>query len=204
MIDTRLVRAISLFSVLLLSACAAGQRIPEDSFYRLESTPPAVVQTSPALPGMLLVQGGTAAPIYRDRALLYSEAGSPEKLQRYHYQYWVDSPPLLLQRGLADYLRQSGVATQVLLPEDGVNPTYRLRIDIERFEHLRGPDGGVVAVALRVILAERATGALRLQAQFQREAAVQGEDFSAVTSAYQQVLAALYGQILTRLLIGSE
>jgi ABC-type uncharacterized transport system auxiliary subunit len=180
-----------------------GARIPEDNFYRLENVAPVSALAAPALQGILMVQGGTAAPVYRDRALLYSESDSPERLQRYHYQYWIDSPPQLLQSGLADYLRKAGVARQVVLPQDSVDADFRLRVDIERFEHIRGQssdrNGGQVAVALRVTLIERATGKLLMQAQLQTDAAVQGGEFSAVAIAYQQAMMDLYGRILAQL-----
>jgi len=194
---------ISLVACLMLGACMGGARIPEDNFYRLENVAPINALTAPVLKGILMVQGGTAAPVYRDRALLYSEPGSPERLQRYHYQYWIDSPPQLLQSGLADYLRTAGVARQVVLPQDSVDADFRLRVDIERFEHIRGQsssrNGGQVAVALRVTLIERATGKLLMQAQLQTDAAVQGGEFSAVAIAYQQAMTELYGRILAQL-----
>jgi len=194
---------LSLVACLMLGACMGGARVPEDNFYRLENVAPVDALTAPALQGILMIQGGTAAPVYRDRALLYSEPGSPGRLQRYHYQYWIDSPPQLLQSGLADYLRAAGVARQVVLPQDGVDADFRLRIDIERFEHIRGQDssrnGGQVAVALRVTLIERATGKLLMQTQLQSDAAVQGGEFTAVAIAYQQVMTELYGRILTQL-----
>jgi len=194
---------LSLVACLMLGACMGGARVPEDNFYRLENVAPVDALTAPALQGILMIQGGTAAPVYRDRALLYSEPDSPGRLQRYHYQYWIDSPPQLLQNGLADYLRTVGVARQVVLPQDGVDADFRLRIDIERFEHIRGQDssrnGGQVAVALRVTLIERATGKLLMQTQLQSDAAVQGGEFPAVAIAYQQVMTELYGRILAQL-----
>jgi ABC-type uncharacterized transport system auxiliary subunit len=202
--ESVLIRGVlSLVACLMLGACMGGARVPEDNFYRLENVAPVDALTAPALQGILMIQGGTAAPVYRDRALLYSEPGSPGRLQRYHYQYWIDSPPQLLQSGLADYLRTAGVARQVVLPQDGVDADFRLRIDIERFEHIRGQDssrnGGQVAVALRVTLIERATGKLLMQTQLQSDAAVQGSEFSVVAIAYQQVMTELYGRILAQL-----
>jgi ABC-type uncharacterized transport system auxiliary subunit len=191
----------SLMVCLMLGGCAGAARIPEDNFYRLESTAPVTSLTAPVLDGVLMVQGGTAAPIYRDRALLYSEPGAPERLQQYHYHYWIDTPPQLLQRGLADYLRKAGVARQVVLPEDGVDAAYRLRVDIERFEHVRDRNGGEVAVALRMTLTERASGKLVMQEQLSLVDAVRGDEFANVTAAYQRVLTELYGRILARLRI---
>lgn len=184
---------------LLLSACAGGTRVPEDSFYRLEIDAPAARMESPALRGILAVQVGTAAPVYRDRAFLYSDARQPGRLQRYHYHYWMDAPPRLVQRSLADYLRAAGIATAVVTPEDAIDERYRLRVDIERFEQRRARDGGDVTVELSLTLSERGTGALLLQERVQGGAAVRGDDHPALAAAYRRATEETYARVLARL-----
>lgn len=188
-----------LVAAVLLSACAGGARVPEDSFYRLEIGAPALRMEPPALAGILSVQVGSAAPVYRDRAFLYSDAQMPGRLQRYHYHYWVDAPPRLVQRSLADYLRAAGIATAVVTPEDAIDARYRLRVDIERFEQRRDRDGGDVDVALSLTLSERATGAVLFQERLQGEAAVQGGDHPALAVAYRRATEDVYARILIRL-----
>lgn len=183
----------------LLTACAGGARVPEDSFYRLEIGAPAQQLATPALAGVLSVQAGAAAPIYRDRAFLYSDAAMPGRLQRYHYHYWMDAPPRLVQRSLAEYLRAAGIATAVVTPEDAIDERYRLRVDIERFEQRRDRNGGAVDVVLSLTFSERATGELLLQERLQGVATVQGGDHPALATAYQRALEELYARILTRL-----
>lgn len=184
-------------AALLLAACAGGARVPEDNFYRLDIAAPAARLAVPALAGVLSVQAGAAAPVYRDRAFLYSDARTPERLQRYHYHYWTDAPPRLLQRALADYLREAGVATAVVMPEDGIDARYRLRLDIERFEHVRGRDGGSVVVAARLNLGERGSGTLLLQERIEAEAAVQGGEHADLAEAYRRASQDLFARIVT-------
>lgn len=188
----------ALLSALLLAGCGGVARVPEDNFYRLDVAAPAAHSPVPALADGLVVQGGVAAPLYRDRALLYSEPASAARLQRYHYHYWADSPPQFVQRGLADYLRAAGVAAPVLLPENGIDAAYRLRVDIERFEHVRGVANGQVDVALRVTLTARERGVL-WQDLLRAGAPVAGADFTAVAAAYEQALTDLYARIAERL-----
>jgi ABC-type uncharacterized transport system auxiliary subunit len=192
-------RLALLAAFLMLTACAGGARVPEDSFYRLETGPPAVRMATPALDGILSVQVGSAAPVYRDRAFLYSDARQPGRLQRYHYHYWLDTPPRLVQRSLADYLRAAGIATAVVTPEDAIDERYRLRVDIERFEQRRDRDGGAVTVALRLTLSERGSGTLLLQERLQGEAGVRGGDHADLAAAYRTATGAAYAQLLTRL-----
>lgn len=181
--------------LVLLAGCGSAPPIPSNSFYRLDIAAPATRLTAPKLNGILSVQVGAAIPLYRDRALLHSEPGAEGTLQRYHYHYWVDTPPHLLQISLADYLRSLGVAPVVVMPEDGVDEQYRLRLDIDRFEHQRGPGGGLVSVGVRVLLTERASGRLLLQERLRADATVQGDDFTRLAAGYQQATTDLFEQV---------
>jgi len=186
-------------SLVLLAACSSAPPIPTNSFYRLDITDPETRLDNPLLKGVLSVQVGAAIPLYRDRALLHSEPGNESTLQRYHYHYWVDTPPHLLQIELADYLRTAGVAEVVVMPEDSVDERYRLRLDIDRFEHQRGTGGGKVRVGVRLLLTERVSGKLLLQQQLQADAIVQGNEYSKLAVGYQQAVAELCGQVVTLL-----
>lgn len=190
---------VLLATLLLLTGCSSAPPIPTNSFYRLDIAAPEVRLDSPVLKDTLSVQVGAAMPLYRDRALLHSEAGAETSLQRYHYHYWIDTPPHLLQIELADYLRDAGVAAVVVMPEDSVNEVYRLRLDIDRFEHLRGANGGKVSVGLRVLLTERSAGRLLLQDRLVAEAVVQGEDFARLTAGYQQAVTELFERVVVLL-----
>lgn len=202
MIESVLIRWVAMLAVSLsLGGCAGAARIPEDSFYRLEIAAPTARLPAPALTGMLVVQSGASAPVYRDRALLYSAPAAPGRLQRYHYQYWIDTPPQLVQRSLADYLRAAGVATSVVPPEEGSAARYRLRADIERFEHVRGQGhgNGTVEVTLRVILSERGGATVLMQDSVSAEAAIADSDFPAVADAFERALTDVYAHVVTRL-----
>lgn len=192
-------RLTPLLLAVLLSACAGGARAPEDSFYRLEIAPPPARLATPLLDGILSVQVGSAAPVYRDRAFLYSETREPGRLQRYHYHYWMDTPPRLVQHTLAEYLRAAGVASAVVTPTDGIDERYRLRVDIERFEQRRARGGGDVTVALRLMLSERGSGALLLHERLQGEAAVDGGEHADLAAAYRRATETVYAQLLERL-----
>lgn len=173
--------------------------MPEESFYRLDAGAPAVVQAIPEFDGVLSVQFVAAAPLYRDRAMLYTEPSAPARLQRYHYHYWIDTPPLLLQRGLADYLRSAGLASRVVTPDEGVDAERRLRVVLERFEHERGPHGGRVNVMWTLTLSERPSGRLVQQERLQAAAEVRGDEFSAVADAYARAVTDLYARSLDML-----
>lgn len=196
MTKSAIVRLVLCACLVLLAGCGSAPPIPSNSFYRLDIAAPATRLEAPLLNGILSVQVGAAIPLYRDRALLHSEPGAAGTLQRYHYHYWIDTPPHLLQISLADYLRSLGVAPVVVMPEDGVEEQYRLRLDIDRFEHQRGPGGGLVSVGVRVLLTERTTGRLLFQKRLQADAAVQGDDFTRLAAGYQQATTELFGHVV--------
>lgn len=182
-----------------LSACGGVSQIPEDSFYRLDVASPAAAETRFLGDASVAVQAVAAVPLYRDRALLYSEAAMPERLRRYHYHYWVDRPPALLQRGFADYLRAAGAAGRVVTADQSMDVDYRVRLVLEHFEHQRDTRGGRVLVGWRLEVTEPRSGRLLREDRLQAEADVRGEDFSAVTGAYARAVSELYGRSLDAL-----
>ena len=185
-----------LLLALALSACGGVSRVPEESFYRLDAAPPEAIEAAPLRNATVSVQAVAAVPLYRDRALLYSDASTPERLQRYHYHYWIDRPPQLLQRGFADYLRAAGFAGRVITPDQGTDADYRVRLVLERFEHQRGTQGGRVLVGWSLAFTEPRSSELLREERMQTEAEVRGDDFSAVTRAYTRAVSELYGRSL--------
>ncbi|MFZ5619938.1 MAG: ABC-type transport auxiliary lipoprotein family protein [Pseudomonadota bacterium] len=178
-----------------LTGCGGSVRVPEDSFYRLDIPAPAAAQAAPAIDGTLRVEVDAAAPVYRDRSLLYSTADAPARLQRYHYHHWIDAPPRLLEQRLADYLRAAGVASQVVARDDRLDGRYRLRLQLRRFEHQRGRDGGRVSLAVELLLSDGAGGGLLLRERIRAERPVAGDAFPAVIEAYRQCVADAFGQV---------
>lgn len=185
--------------VAALSGCGGSVRIPEDSFYRLDIPVPAATRAAPAIDGVLRVEVDAAAPIYRDRSLLYSTAEAPARLQRYHYQHWIDAPPRLLERRLAEHLRAAGVAPEVVARGDRRDGRYRLRLQLQRFEHVRGRDGGRVSLAVQMLMSDGAGGELLLHEYIRAEQPVAGDAFPAVVEAYQRCVTEVFGQVQSAL-----
>jgi ABC-type uncharacterized transport system auxiliary subunit len=105
---------------LLLAACG-GAKLPRDHYYRLEAAPPADPLAVPCLLGSLRVTPLRSDALTRGTVLLRSNAARPHEVLRDPYRHWVDSPTTLLQRAIADFLRQARVA-DVVLPVDTTLP----------------------------------------------------------------------------------
>ena len=115
-----------------LLGCAAGPA-PRDHFYRIEVAAPSA--GGDALPGTLEVERFSSDGTLRDRGMLRATTTSPE-VTPYAYHRWVDSPPLLLQRALADYLRAAGVAERVVTPDAGATEDWQVNGTLRRLDQL--------------------------------------------------------------------
>jgi ABC-type uncharacterized transport system auxiliary subunit len=122
-----------------LSACASGPA-PRDHFYRIQPGPAAPVATP--LPGTLEVERFSSSDTLRERGILRTTPGSPS-VTPYSYHRWVDSPTLLLQRALAGYLRDAGMAENVVTAEAGAPDDWQVGGHIHRLDHVVGEDSSV-------------------------------------------------------------
>ncbi len=180
---------------LLLAGCLSAPPLPEDRFYRLQPEPVGEVLPRPRLTGGLALEDVDADPLHRGRAMLYCEPDRPLQLRRYHYEFWEDQPPRMVQRSLTAWLRQAGVADQVLESRAG-DPAWRLRARLLRFEEVRQAGGAArVEVALSVSLYSGAARRPVWARDYARQEPVDGTSMYAVAQAMQTALASLYTQL---------
>lgn len=120
----------------LLVACTSAPPAPEDAFYRLSPRADALAG-APVLKGSVEVGRFDASGSLANRSVLFVEPGS-NAVSEYHYHFWIEAPPILLQNALVSYLRSSGIAEQVVTPEMRVTPQYTVRGRLMRLETLVG------------------------------------------------------------------
>ena len=114
----------TLLAAVLLSGCGAAPR--KDMFYRL----PEVAGVAAASEGegtVIYVPPFLADGLHGERALVYAHDDGTA-LEQYTYDYWVDSPRLLLQQALAERLRAGGAQRVVTSPSSETRYTVRGRI----------------------------------------------------------------------------
>ncbi|MCR4378837.1 MAG: PqiC family protein [Rhodospirillales bacterium] len=159
--------ACGLAACTVLAACAAPSAAPEDMFYRLDTV---AAESGPvALDGSIEVDRFVASGSLGNRPLLFSEPGS-NAVSEYHYHFWIESPPILLQSALVSYLRSADVAKQVVTPEMRVKPEYTISARVLRLETVRGskPKG---AVTFELSLRREADGKLLVLDEYRAEVA---------------------------------
>jgi ABC-type uncharacterized transport system auxiliary subunit len=184
-------RGSTALAALLLAACAAGPA-PRDHFYRLEAGAPEQSRSAPALPGVLEVDLPRADSLLRQRALLRSESGG--ELTPYRYHLWSDSPVRLVQLELARYLRQAGLAGEVVTPDLGTQrPDWILRSHLHRLEQHTGQGASGVLVELELALAAADPPRLVLRQTYRAERSAATEPARAVT-AFDAALAEIFAR----------
>ena len=84
--------------LILVSACPQPA-IPEDHFYRLAPAP-ADGQQSRALAGVIEVNRFIADGLTGRRPIVYTDSIDAGEVRAYHYHFWSEPPPILLQNRL--------------------------------------------------------------------------------------------------------
>jgi ABC-type uncharacterized transport system auxiliary subunit len=185
----------ALLIALLVGACGTPDTLPEDRFYRLA---PLTAESldRPLLDGVLLVGPINTYDVYRDRAMAFSPPDEPGSLQHHHYHFWVAPPPELVHEQLVDYLRQTGIATEVADNRSaGARPAARLASRLIRFERVLRADGGVeVAVALEFTLTRDEE--IILRRRYDGTTSADDASFSATVRAADQGLTRIYASLV--------
>lgn len=182
---------------LLLGACASSGPVPEDQFYRLGALAAEQSYASPPIAGVLKVERMDAYGIFRERAVLFSYADTPEAVKRHHYHHWVDAPPTLLRDQLVAYLRAAGVATTVAGGVVEMSGDVRLRLELKDFTRVLKTGGAVqVRVALDLVVMARGQAAPSLIRSYAEQMAAADATMPASVRAFDAVLAKLYARLL--------
>lgn len=168
---------------LVLAACSTGGPVPEDRFYELNPVPPARIKAVPVLSGGVSVARVVADPLRNGRAILYRDPERPHQLLRYHYAFWVDQPPRLVQAALVDALRASGIADRV--EAEGLRTHFRfsLEADLRRFEVWQAGSGAVAGLEVEFILRHNRDGRTLWRQAYRSERPVAGNNTHAIAVA---------------------
>jgi ABC-type uncharacterized transport system auxiliary subunit len=181
--------------VSLLTACASLSPVPEDRYYRLSEVA-AKSSGKASLGGVLAIGTIENAGIYNERAILYSDSAQPARLQRYHYHFWADAPPRLIQDHLAVYLRKAAAANTVVNDRGEVDWNYLLSGKLRRFERVMEGTGSRVAVEMEFRLMHRHSRKALLVKDYVVEVDVAGETVNDAVEAITRALETIYGQLL--------
>ena len=194
----RLLRPIALLPVLiLLHGCfGSAPPVPKEQYYRLVATAPAAQSAKPIKGGLEIVPF-VGEGVMTERPLLFT-ADSGRKLEQRNYAYWTDAPPQMLRDQLVAYLREAGVADNVVPSELRVDTAYTVRGTIKRLEQLVGGKSGAV-ISLEMAVVEKSSDRLILSKVYTAEKPTSGENIDdavgALNDGLDDVFAAFAGDL---------
>lgn len=191
---------ITVLVIHLLTACGiGGGSIPGDHFYRV----PAVslpAQSTPAL-DEVLVKPVKVSGLLHDRAILYVELDKPLELQRYHYNFWAESPANLVQNALYQGFTSAAVATQVIRERGSSRPELVLSSHLRHFErHIDGSDVSA-EVELDVTLSSATRPELNWSKTYRSSQAVNSLNMHDSANAFGTALESVASQLLDDILV---
>jgi uncharacterized lipoprotein YmbA len=184
-----MVGRISNSIAILLVAVAAGCGGSAPSrFYTLDST--AVSDGASATVGSVMV-GPVSIPASVDRSQFVVQV-APNRVQVEEFNRWASPLNDSIARAIAgDLVTQLGNPDVVAGTLANLDPTYRVTIDIQRFESVPGKTATIEAVW---VVRKSAGGATRSGRTVASES-VQGNGFDALAAAHSRALARVSGDI---------
>ena len=178
-----------------------GVPVPSDRFHRLIVGVPGTVHQTPPLAGTLEVDRFRAAGVLQHRAIIFVERDNPNVMHQYHYQLWADAPTRMLQNATVGYLRDAGLADQVVITGLHIVPAYTLIGEIKKLEHVVGSSPSV-AVELEFGLQEHKEGRVVWVKGYAANRKVKDDSVGAATRAIsesvQEILTSLSADLARR------
>jgi ABC-type uncharacterized transport system auxiliary subunit len=184
-------------AMLVGAAGCLGGPAPRDHVYRLQVEPPRSARSAPACPGTLEVGRIWGNALTRGRPILRSDSERAVEVTPYDYQLWVDSPTLLFQRALTEYLQQVNLAQRVVSSDANVGADWVVTGFIERLDDVTGGGAPRVLVALELSLAEADRGQLLLRKTYRVEQPTDGAGVPAAVRAFGTAAGSIFESFAT-------
>ncbi len=180
---------------LLIAGCMSGPA-PRDHYYRLEiPAPRAKLQPAP-LQGTLEVDRLRADALTRERTLLYRESSGDAEVRRHTYHQWIDSPTLLIQRQLVEFLREAGVAPRIITPEMRVKPDLVVAGRLLELAQIQGGSEPHVVVEMELTLTRLSGRVLLVHETYREQRSTGGVGVPAAVDAFGAALGAIFERFL--------
>jgi ABC-type uncharacterized transport system auxiliary subunit len=175
-------RLLILLPILAVLAGCFGSAppVPKEQYFRLIAAAPAE-QGSKPISGGIEVVPFAGEGVMSERPLLFTADGG-RKLEQRNYAYWTDAPPQMLRDQLVSYLRQAGVADNVVPSELRIESAYEVRGTIKRLEQLVGDSTGAV-ISLELAVLENSSDRLILSKVYTAEKATSGQSIDSAVGA---------------------
>jgi ABC-type uncharacterized transport system auxiliary subunit len=183
----RPIRTLILLPILaVVAGCfGAAPPVPKEQYFRLVAADPAE-QAPKKIAGGIQVVPFAGEGVMTERPLLFT-ADDGRKLEQRNYAYWTDAPPQMLRDQLVGYLRDAGVADNVVPSELRVESAYEVRGTIRRLEQLVGAANGAV-ISLELSVLESSSDRLVLSKVYTAQKSTAGASIDEAVAALNQGL----------------
>lgn len=190
------ISAIMLLGV--LTACAAQAPVPQDRYYRLQAVLASAPLTTPVLPGVLEIERFTADGLTAGRPIVYADSSDPNQLREYHYHFWTQAPTVMLRDELVTYLREAGVAKNVVTPEMRLEADHVISGRIRMLEQVIGAQKGTT-MELEIALRNPRDGKLMFLKSYRHEVEQSAMGVAAAVDSLNEALNIIYADVLADL-----
>ena len=144
------VRTCVLACAAIAVASCSSPPVPTDTFYNLSLGSAGAPSVGESIAGVVEVPPFWAEGVINERPIVFRESATQRK--QYTYHYWSEPPSVMLQRGLIDSLRASGLFDQVTSPEVRANRDYEIVDTLRRLDHVVAGGPAKVAVEFELSL----------------------------------------------------
>lgn len=179
----------------LLTACATAPLPPKEVFYRFD--PVTDIPTGPrVIDGNLRLEPIRAQGILSERAILFSQADSPNRLEQYRYHHWEKPPAQLITEALLETLQASGLASQVVPADVRSRADFSIDGELLRLERILAKKQDAVTVELLLRLKRYSSRELVLQKRYAETIEVSDDNLPDVITAMSAARQAIFMRFL--------
>ena len=187
---------LMLVALLALSSCGSAPPVPEDNFYRLQAVYADEPFSKKFLPGTIEVERFVADGLTSERAIVFSEIGTPNQVKAYHYHFWIKPPTVMLRDELVSFLRTSKISDAVVTPEMRVRATYAITGKIKHLEQIRAKDQTRTLLETEFGLRRPNDGKLLFLDSYRIENVAGGTGVAAAVDSLNTALSIIYADFL--------
>jgi ABC-type uncharacterized transport system auxiliary subunit len=155
-------------------------------FYRIATAAVTSAAVAETVAPIVYVPPFAASGLHGERAVVYAHADGTA-LEQYPYDYWIDSPRILLQQALLSALRAEGRVRAVSEPTSEAAFTTRVRlIDFER--RATTGENGAAMLTLEFALQGESMALPVFERQYTRTLALSADTVPAAVGALSQAV----------------
>lgn len=187
-------KVFSLIAVMLLVGGCKSVPAPQEKFYRLD---PIIGESVSAKKGCgtILVGRLGSRGFAGGRAIVFRNKVDPLQVQRYNYHLWSEPPASMIQDGVAQSLRASGIAEYVITPAERASTEWIVSGVLVRMDHFPESEPPYVELELEIGVVSTANRqTVFFKTYRETEAAVSNSIVDAVkafNSVFQRILTSI-------------